>query len=282
MKKIISLILACAVLLALGGCQADRSNGKPNASVAIVPMAEMARAVAGDLWNVNVVIPAGSSPENYEPTVAERMALEDSAIYFSVGVPAEAAAILPIISSSTKIVRLDHTVADQFADLKMAEGRDPHIWLSPKRAEAMVAAMAEAFALADPANKEIYMSNAQEYIAKINSADEYIKQKFEGVVGRKFIAFHPAFAYFADEYGLQMVALQEEGREATLQHMQDMADYAKREGIKAVVYQGEIDSKQVEAFAQQIGGKTVKLEPLAPDYIENLKEMADVLAEIMK
>ncbi|MBQ5810471.1 MAG: zinc ABC transporter substrate-binding protein [Clostridia bacterium] len=282
MKKIISLILACAVLLVLGGCRADRSNGKPNVSVAIVPMAEMASAVAGDLWNVNVVIPAGSSPENYEPTVAERMALEDSSIYFSVGVPAEAAAILPIISSSTKIVHLDHAVAEQYADLKMAEGRDPHIWLSPKRAEVMVAAMAESFALADPANKEIYMSNAQEYIAKINSADEYIKQKFEGVVGRKFIAFNPAFAYFADEYGLRMVALQEEGREATLQHMQDMADYAKREGIKAVVYQGEIDSKQVEAFAQQIGGTTMKLEPLAPDYIENLKEMADILAEIMK
>ena len=99
---------------------------------------------------------------------------------------------------------------------------------------------------------------------------------------RKFIVYHPAFGYLAEDYDLTMYSLEEEGKEATPRHLADMIDLAKSENIKAIFYQEEIDSSQSKAFAEEIGGRTIQLSPLAADYIENLKAMAQLMAEVMQ
>ena len=76
-----------------------------------------------------------------------------------------------------------------------------------------------------------------------------------------------------------MLALEEEGKEATPQHLQEMIDLAKKEDIKVIFYQEETDSKQAKAYAEEIGGKTAQLAPLAADYIENLEKMAQTIKE---
>jgi len=102
----------------------------------------------------------------------------------------------------------------------------------------------------------------------------------KGIQIKKFMVYHPAFGYIADDYGLTMYALEEEGKESTVKHLQEMVDLAKREKIKVIFYQEEIDSRQSEAFAEEIGGTTVKLAPLAANYIENLESMAEAIAGV--
>ena len=97
-----------------------------------------------------------------------------------------------------------------------------------------------------------------------------------------FIAYHPAFGYFADDYGLHMIALEEEGKEAAPQTFKEIVDLAKENDIKVIFYQAEVDSRQSEAFAEEIGGRTEQIAPLAPDYIENLEKMADTFAKVLK
>ncbi|MGB4659342.1 MAG: zinc ABC transporter substrate-binding protein, partial [Mobilitalea sp.] len=127
-----------------------------------------------------------------------------------------------------------------------------------------------------------YEQNAVDYIAQLDEVDQEIKDALKGVESKNFIVYHPAFGYIADDYGLKMYALEEEGKEATAQHLQDMIDLAKEENIKVIFYQEEIDSSQSEAFAEEIGGKTIQLAPLAADYINNLKNMAKTMAEAMQ
>ena len=134
----------------------------------------------------------------------------------------------------------------------------------------------------DPDNKSDYEKNAEDYINKLKGVDEEIKDALEGVSNRKFIVFHPAFGYLADDYDLEMYPLEEEGKEATPKHLQEMIDLAKNEEIKVIFYQDEIDSSQSKAFAEEIGGETIGLSPLSPDYIDNMKEMARVMAGNMK
>jgi zinc transport system substrate-binding protein len=117
---------------------------------------------------------------------------------------------------------------------------------------------------------------------RLEDLDRQITKALEGVRNKKFIVYHPAFGYLADDYGLTMYSLEEEGKEATAQRLQEMTDLAKAEGIKVVFYQEEMDSRQSKAFADELGGKTVQLSPLAADYIENLKQMADTIAEAMR
>jgi len=146
----------------------------------------------------------------------------------------------------------------------------------------MVDEIADEMGKLDEKNKDVYRQNANDYIAQLQQLDQEMKTSLEGVKNRKFIVYHPAFGYIAEDYGLEMVALEEEGKEATIQHLRDMIDLAKKENIKVIFYQEEIDSSQSEAYAEEIEGKTVMLEPLAADYIDNLKKMTNTMVEVMQ
>ena len=161
-------------------------------------------------------------------------------------------------------------------------GRDPHIWLSPKRVIVIVEAIADIIINADPENKDFYQKNCDNYISKLKELDGYIKSSFNGKTNRKFIAFHPAFGYFADDYELDMYALEEHGKEATAKRIAEIAKLARDEDIRFIFYQAEASQKQAVAFAEEIDGTAVMLEPLAADYINNLKIMTDLLKKAMK
>jgi len=297
-KKIIITIaglLAFGFLLILGyntktkteerGIFMNETVRKPIIAVTIVPEKTFVEAVCGDLAEIITMVPPGYSPENYEPTPLQIEKFSKASIYFSIGVPTEEANILPSAEgiSGIKIVKLQDEVNEKYPDRLFEPGaRDPHIWLSPKRVKVIVEAIAREMAKLDEENKDQYVQNAQAYIKKLDQLDEEIQSTLAGVENKKFIVFHPAFGYIADDYGLTMYALEEEGKEATPQHLQEMIDLAKKENIKAIFYQEEIDSKQSEAFAEEIGGKTVQLAPLAADYIDNLKKIAKTMAEVIK
>lgn len=250
--------------------------------MSIVPQATFVKEVCGDRFEVITLIPPGYSPENYEPTTDVMAALEDSVIYFTIGVPAEDSGILPDISEKVKVVALEDEAAKAYPDIAENGGRDPHIWLSPKRVKVMVSAIARELSVFDPDNAETYTANADAYIEKLDALDAELTEIFGGLENKSFIVFHPAFGYIADDYGLTMYALEEDGKEATAEHMQQIIDYAKSQNIKAIFYQSELDSRQAQAFADELGGKTIMLEPLAADYIANLEKMAKLMAEAMK
>lgn len=283
---IISLLIFVLSFLFITGCSNDdkekAAEEKPIIGVTIIPEKTFAEAVCGDLAEVVVMVPPGSSPENYEPAPKEIEKLNNASIYFSIGVPTEYANILPKIRNA-KVVHLQDEAAAVYPERTFKSGeRDPHVWLSPKRAKIMVKAIAREMCGIDEANKDIYNKNAAAYIKQLDELDKKISEILAGVRNKKMIAYHPAFGYFADDYGLEMYALQEEGKEATPQHLKEMTDLAEKENIKVIFYQEEIDGRQSAAFAEEIGGKAVCLSPLAANYVDNLTEMAQTLAEVMK
>lgn len=255
---------------------------KPVIAVSIVPEATFAKAVCGDLADVVTMIPPGSSPASYEPTPKEMEQLSQAKLYFAIGVPTETASILPKAADykEMKVVKLQDEVAKIYEERKFASGtRDPHLWLSPKRAKVMVETMAKEMETIDPQNKDTYQKNAETYGKQLEELDQQLSTTFSGVKNKSFIVYHPAFGYLAEDYGLTMYALEEGGKKAAPKRLQEIVDLAKKDGAKAIFYQKEIDSKQSQAFADEIGGKTVELAPLAADYINNLKKMAETMVE---
>ncbi len=290
MKKtgIISTLMVLTVIAGLLGLTAcgdkppqDDMSAKPIVAVSIVPEQTFVEAVCGDAVEVVTMIPPGSSPENYEPTPAEMEKFSDASVYFAIGVPTEEANILPNVGD-VKVVSLQDEVAKVYPDRTFGEERDPHIWLSPVRVKVMIDVIAREMTALDPENAEAYNKNADTYKAQLDEVDTQINEALAGVTNKSFIVYHPAFGYFADDYGLTMYALEEEGKEATAEHLQEVIDIAKADNAKVIFYQAEIDSSQSQAFAEEIGGKTMQLEPLSPDYIENLRAMASLMAEVMQ
>ncbi len=279
--KRFALLLALALCLTGLTVPALAESDKMVVAVTILPQKALAEAVAGDLAEVIAMVPAGTSPGNYEPTPMEMEAFSKAKAYFTIGVPTEKANILPS-AKDMAIVDCAAIVAEQYPDRQFSSGsRDPHIWLSPKRAIVMVSAMAAKLGELDPDNAATYTANAEVYVAQLTELDQYMASAFDGMRKKEFFAYHPAYGYIADDYGLTMYSLEEDGKEATPQKLAEMIDLAKAEGIKTIFSQAEIDSKQPDAFAEEIGGEKVMLAPLSEDYIPNLKSMADAIAGSM-
>lgn len=276
--RLTALSLALALLLCAGvGCTPQKDD-RPIVAVSILPEAAFVRAVFGDRVRVAVMVPPGYSPESYTPSVAEMADFSDAVLYFSIGVPMESTALLPMLSKETTHISLADAAREAAPDLLLDGGRDPHIWLSLSRVSFMVEAVAEAAGAYDPENAAVYRANADAYIADIQRTDEEARSLLADLACREFLVYHPAFGYFAEEYGLTMYALEQGGKEVTPAELAETVAYAKQKGIKTVFYQAETDSRGAEVLAEEIGGQAVMLSPLAENYLENILIMAEAIA----
>ncbi len=275
-KSVLSVFLLLCVLTLFSAI---------NVAVSVVPQKTFVEAVGKDLVNVTVIIPPGYSPSNYAPTARQIVNFTKSAVYFTIGVPAEQSNILPKIAKNApdvEIVHLEKEV-DSVYDPRFFEGgtRDPHIWLSPKRVIVMIESIKDHLCSIDTQHCKEYTQNANEYINALKQLDEELKKKLSQVKNSGFFCYHPSFGYFADDYSLTMYALEENGKEATPKKIAEMVELAKKNGYKVIFYQAEIDSSQTESFAHEIGGKALQLDPLSPDYVNNLREMGQIFLEVL-
>ncbi len=279
-------LLFCSSALFFSGCSPNQGktndSSKIQVAVSIVPEATFVEAVGKDRVEVTTMIPPGSSPETYEPTPKQMTTFSKSNLFFSIGMPLEKNQLLPNLGKKTKVVPLAEAVQKQYPDLHLGEERDPHIWLSPKRVIVMIDSIVENLSKIDPRNTAFYQKNGDTYKDQLTAVDQKIQKSLLPVKNRKFIVFHPAFGYLADDYQLEMYSLEEEGKESTPEHLRQMIDLAKSEHIKVIFYQAETDSSQSKAFAEELGGKTIRLEPLAKDYIGNLEKMISTMIQVMK
>lgn len=283
-KKYILILASILILFSVGCSQETQNDNKINIAVSIVPEETFVKKVAGDLVDVITLIPPGNSPANYQPSTKEMMELSDAKIYFSIGVEAEKANILPKVkdfNEDVKIIDLQQLIGDNdllnyFDDEKTSV--DPHIWLSPQRVIIMVEKIAEELSLIDPDNKEVYLINSKDYIAELTKIDEEIKNNLSEFIGETFLIYHGAYGYFASDYNINMLAVEEQGKPSSVQEMQSIIDFAKENGYKYIFYQAEFSDTQAQTIAKEINGKAIKVDPLSANYIESLN---NVVSEII-
>lgn len=297
-----NILIIIIVLVLLAGCgktSNSETTDRLKVAVSIAPEAAFVKAIAGDLVDVVTLVPAGASPETYQPSPKEMSGFQDSSVYFTIGVSSEASNILPNIVSlnkDIKVVYLEDIVDDvyparffeegleedhQEEENHEHEGRDPHMWMSPKRVIVMVEAIRDTLIEVDAENQTIYQENASKFIEELMSLDNEIMDLVAILDTKTFIMMHPSLGYFADDYGLTMVALEENGKEATARHLQNVIDYAKQENIKVIFYQTEFDSSQAKTLASEIDGEVLALDILSFDYINNMKEIIKIFNDVL-
>ncbi len=175
----------------------------------------------------------------------------------------------------------DHADEEEAHDHEQGQ-KDPHIWLSPRRAMLMVDEIARVLSEVAPEHAERYAENAASFREELESIDERIRARLEEVENKTFIMYHPSLGYFADDYGLEMLAIEAGGKEATVNQLKDVIDFALANDIRVIFYQDEITSKQAETIAESIDGETVAVSPLSGDYLANLEKIASTLEEHLR
>lgn len=159
------------------------------------------------------------------------------------------------------------------------EAGDPHIWLSPKLLKIQAHTVADALAAADPAHKDDYRANLEAVEKELDALDAEIREMLAPHKGKAFFVFHPAWGYFAEDYGLRQIAIEVKGREPSDHELTEVQNQAKKEGAKVVFVQPQIPGRAAEAVAKVIGGKVDRIDPLSEDVAENLKQVGTAIAK---
>ncbi|ABE51954.1 metal ABC transporter solute-binding protein, Zn/Mn family [Methanococcoides burtonii] len=272
-------------------------------AVSILPQQEFVEKIAGDNVETILMIPPGASPATYEPSPGQLRELTKARAFFIVGsgLPFEEVWLGKIeginkdmlIVDCSKGINIIGTETEENTHLKNIdenfqedgdhahEGSDPHIWTSPINAKMMVENTYLGLIEIDPENKDIYLNNKENYLKELDDADAMIREKLMEGEERSFMTYHPSWGYFAAEYGLDMITIENEGKEPSPQDMQRVIDKAKEKNIRTIFVQAQFSKQSAETIASAIDGKVVVVDPLAKDYVGNLEIITEAFSEGM-
>ncbi|KSV18974.1 MAG: zinc ABC transporter substrate-binding protein [Dehalococcoides mccartyi] len=290
LKRALPVLAITLILTSLGvfslSCADDQTETtKLTVAVTILPQASFVKAVGGDKVETVVMVPPGADPHTYEVTPRQMTQLADAQIYAKVGSPIEfELAWLDKLLA----VNQDMLVVDCSEGLGLIEsqdpdepGMDPHIWLSVRNAKVMVQNICDGLIQIDPDNRDYYEANCSAYLDQLTELDTDISQSLSGVENRSFIVFHPAFGYFARDYNLTQIGVEQEGKEPNADYLIRLIEEAKANNIHVIFISPEFNTKSAEVIADEIDGQVVIIDPLAEDYISNMLNIAAALKAAM-
>jgi len=158
---------------------------------------------------------------------------------------------------------------------------DPHVWLSLKNAEIQVKNICSGLIEVDPAGKDYYSKNRDLYLEKLDALDQELNKTFAQSGKNIFVVHHPAWTYFARDYSLQQVPLMENEKEPGPKYLSQVVDLARQNNITTIFVEPEFNPKSAEVIAREMNASIVTLDPLAGDFLENMKFAGKAIASSM-
>jgi zinc transport system substrate-binding protein len=254
---------------------------KINVFVSILPQQYFVQQLGAPYVDVHVMVGSGQNPATYEPTPLQMVALSNADIYFSIGVPFEKAWLAKIKKSNNKLIIIEccKSISDLKDHLHHGTSTDPHVWTSPKKVIQIVKLIEKALIEIDGKNNNAYKKSAVKFIDELNKLDSTIKSRMTNLTQRNLIVSHPSWSYFADEYDLTQISIEQEGKEIQAKSMVKLIRLAREKNIKAVFVQSQFNTKAAKVIAKEIGAIIFEIDPLAFNYIENMNDVTNKIVE---
>ncbi len=260
------------VLVSIISCRTNRDiEHKPVITVSILPQKYLLEQIVDDRYKINVMIPPGVSPATYDPTPGQLKQLSKSLAYLRIGhigfentwmekiASINKSMLLFDLSSGIEYINNDHHHAkneDDYCNI------DPHIWISPKEVKIICFNIYVALKILDPTDSLFYEQNYHNFIAVLDSIDREINKSLSVLKRRKFFIYHPALTYFARDYQLEQVSIENEGKAPSPVHMKRLINLAKEENIRTIFIQEQFDIENAQILAKEIEGNILRINPL--------------------
>jgi zinc transport system substrate-binding protein len=280
-----TLLIGLLLGISLTGCGRSanpESTDRLQVTVSILPQRYFLERIGGEHVSVSVMVLPGESPATYEPSPEQLRSLSEAEAYVSIGVPFENAWLDRIASANREMMMVDTTEGiDRMPMGGSGDNPDPHIWLSPRLVKIQARTITEALKELDPEHEATYQANLERFLDDIEALDADIRQSLSDLERRKFMVFHPSWGYFARDYNLEMIAIEVGGQEPSAAELAELIARAKEENIQVIFAQPEFSTKAAETIAEAIDGQVLLIDPLAPDWLSNMREVADTFAEVL-
>ncbi|MEH7334847.1 metal ABC transporter substrate-binding protein [Neobacillus drentensis] len=309
MKRL--LVLLVIFLLMVSGCSNTASTKSEKTSegskklqivTTFYPMYYFAKKVAGNSANVELLIPNGVEPHDWEPTAKDMAKIQDADVfiynsqYFELWTEKVLKSIndtnLKVVEASNGIKLMDALESEdeeEHGHSEHSSSKDPHVWLSPVLAQQEVNNIAKALEQADPQNKDQFQKNAEALNGDLADLDHLYKETIDKAKRKEFVTQHAAFGYLAKQYGLTQIPIAglSPDVEPTLGKLTELTELTKKKNIKVIYFEEMTSSKVAETLAKEIGAKTEVFNPLEGltkeeqqqglDYIGVMKKNLDAL-----
>ncbi len=291
---IVALVGSIGLLAACQSPRPESPTGKTHEGpllvvVSIAPLGDFVRHVGGDRVHVEVLVPPGASPHTYEPTPGQMTLLHKADVLVLNGIGLEF--WKDKVLNSINNPKLHVVVAAEGLHVvqtgEHGQGGNPHVWLDPINAALEVARIRDALINVDPGDKDVYLRNGAGYIEDLKTLDRDIMLTTATFPNKKFIAFHPAWEYFARRYGLVQAAVIERtpGSEPSPGEIADIVRTVQETGARAIIAEPQFSTKAADAIAAESGAKVVLLNPLGDppdfDYIKTMRRNLEQLKRAM-
>lgn len=268
----------------LAGCGGSRErDDRPVLTVSIEPQRKMLEELAGDRYRVVALLGAGVDPENYEPTMTQRVDLSQAQALFTVGHLAFEPVLAREAGSETRVVDTSRgievvTGTHAHAHGEAHEEADPHVWTSLRNAKVMAANMLQALVELDPSNSSEYQARYAQMTQRLDSLDGVVAATIADGSSHAFAIWHPSLSYFARDYGLHQIAVGQENREVSAAKMKEIIDEARDDSVRVFFAQKAYDTRQTAGITEAIGATSVTIDPLAYQWENELIKAANALA----
>jgi len=264
--------------------------------VTIAPLKYIVEQITADDFNVGVLVPAGASPETFDPTPRQIAEINDAKLLFSTGLIEFEQNILARLDSDSKVISLsrgidliegshshgehaeEHHTEEHHADGGHSHhhGTDPHIWTSPRELKTMARNAYEAIAEQYPDSVK-YTEAYHKLEAQLEALDKTCHDMCQASSAKAFVIYHPALTYFARAYGMEQIAVEADGKEPSARHIATLIEKARTLGAQCLLYQTQFPRSVVDVIAEDMGVEAQEIDPRKENVVENIASITRLI-----
>ena len=278
MQKIATFII-CVLLIV--GCTTKSDSDKKTIFVTITPMQSIIEEITAGDFDIEVIVPKGASPETFEPTPKQVTSFSDAELIFSTGLIDFEQSLVERISGDAEVVNLSNGIeliagSCSHGNHKHKHGIDPHIWTSPRALRTMVTNAHKAIMAHYPDSVK-YTEATGRLLERIDALDTYCATRIKAEGVEAMMIYHPAYTYYARDYGIEQIAIEHDGKEPSLRQTTALIEKAKEHGVKAILRQPQYSEDKVRAIANDAGAEIITTDPLAEDILGEIERVTEII-----
>lgn len=278
MQKIATFII-CALLIV--GCTTKSNSDKKTIFVTITPMQSIIEEITAGDFDIEVIVPKGASPETFEPTPKQVTSFSDAELIFSTGIIDFEQSLVERIDDDAEVVNLSNGIeliagSCSHGNHKHKHGVDPHIWTSPRALRTMVTNAHKAIMAHYPDSVK-YTEATGRLLEHIDALDTYCATRIKAEGVEAMMIYHPAYTYYARDYGIEQIAIEHDGKEPSLRQTTALIEKAKEHGVKAILRQPQYSEDKVRAIANDAGAEIITTDPLAEDILGEIERVTEII-----